>query len=79
MKRLWNVLIGLDQTANALDGGDPDETISSRSAKEAMAGTRWGIIKEAAINLLFALAAGERYHCENSIEAEEGEPIGTAR
>jgi hypothetical protein len=71
--------IGLDQTANALDGGSPDETISSRAAKEAMAGQRWGIVKEATINLLFAVAANERYHCEKSIEADEGEPIGPAR
>lgn len=29
----WNVLIGLDQFFNALFGGDPDETISSRMGK----------------------------------------------
>jgi len=28
-----NVLIGIDQLANALTGGDPDETISSRLGK----------------------------------------------
>ncbi len=72
-RRLWNVLIGLDQTLNAADGGHPDETISSRAAKEAIAGKRWGIIKEAAINLLFAVLAGERGHCMNSIEWDEGQ------
>lgn len=30
---LWNILISLDQLLNALLGGDPDETISSRAAK----------------------------------------------
>ncbi|MDW4550891.1 hypothetical protein R5H32_16130 [Defluviimonas sp. D31] len=30
---LWNLTIALDQFANALLGGDPDETISSRAAK----------------------------------------------
>lgn len=30
---IWNVLIALDQLGNALTGGDPDETISSRAAK----------------------------------------------
>lgn len=67
---LWNVLIGLSQTANAADGGSPDETVSSRAHKEALAGKRWGIIKEAAIDLLFALF-GERRHCENSAEWDE--------
>lgn len=36
MKRyFWNVLIAIDQLGNALLGGDPDETISSRAAKNA--------------------------------------------
>jgi len=71
MSRFWNVLIGLDQTLNAAAGGNPDETISSRAAKEAMAWRRWGIVKEAAINLVFAVAAGQRYHCEASLEPDE--------
>lgn len=31
----FNILIGADQFLNALLGGDPDETISSRAAKRA--------------------------------------------
>jgi hypothetical protein len=30
---VWGVLIALDQLINALLGGDPDETVSSRCAK----------------------------------------------
>lgn len=30
---IWNVLIALDQLLNAILGGDPDETVSSRAAK----------------------------------------------
>lgn len=30
---VWNVLVAIDQLGNALLGGDPDETISSRAAK----------------------------------------------
>lgn len=30
---VWNVLIALDQLGNAILFGDPDETISSRAAK----------------------------------------------
>jgi hypothetical protein len=34
MKRyIWNILIALDQLANTILFGDPDETISSRAAK----------------------------------------------
>lgn len=32
-KYFFNVLIGIDQLANAVFGGDPDETISSRLGK----------------------------------------------
>lgn len=32
-KYLYNILIGIDQLANAILGGDPDETISSRLGK----------------------------------------------
>jgi hypothetical protein len=30
---LWNILIAVDQLANAVFAGDPDETLSSRFAK----------------------------------------------
>lgn len=30
---LWNILIAFDQLGNVILGGDPDETISSRAAK----------------------------------------------
>lgn len=30
---IWNVLISIDQFVNAIMGGDPDETISSRVSK----------------------------------------------
>lgn len=36
-------LIGLDQFANVLTGGKPDETISSRSARAAERGSKFGI------------------------------------
>jgi len=68
---IWNVLIGFDQTVNALFGGNPDETISSRAAKAAIAGKRRGIIAEAWIDLLFAVVAGQRNHCASSIEWDE--------
>ncbi|SCU95503.1 conserved hypothetical protein [Cupriavidus necator] len=64
MKRyLWNLLISLDQLANAVAGGSPDETISSRAGKE---GRRWGCI------LCRFLHWFDRDHCAKSIEADEG-------
>jgi hypothetical protein len=41
MKRyLWNLLISLDQFANTVLGGSPDETISSRTGKAMQQGRR---------------------------------------
>lgn len=70
-RAFWNVLIGLDQTANAAVGGNPDETISSRVGKAAERGVRRAVIAEAVINLIFAVVAGERHHCAASIERDE--------
>lgn len=33
VRYIWNILIALDQLLNALLFGDPDETVSSRAAK----------------------------------------------
>lgn len=68
---LMNILIGFDQLGNALFDGNPDETISSRVGKAAIAGKRRAIILEALINLLFAVIRGQRNHCENCIERDE--------
>lgn len=65
-----NILIGFDQTGNAILGGNPDETISSRVGKAAMQGKRRAIVIEALINLLFSLV-GQRNHCALSIEWDE--------
>jgi hypothetical protein len=40
---LKRALIGLDMFMNVLTDGDPDETISSRSARAAEKGRKWGI------------------------------------
>jgi len=60
-------LIGLTQWLNATLSGDPDMPFSSRSAIEANAGKRRWIVIEAVIDLLFAVAMGERDHCRNSL------------
>ena len=59
-------LIGFDQLASSMTGGDPDETISSRMGKSRdgcllCAGLCW---------LLHLLDPG---HCERAIEQDEGQ------
>ena len=39
-----NVLIGIDQFANALLGGDPGDTISYNTAVARRRGKRWGCV-----------------------------------
>lgn len=71
MTRLWNTLVAGTQSLNAATGGDPDQTFSGRTALEAEAGSRWAIMREAGLDLIFAVLAGQRHHCANSIERDE--------
>lgn len=67
MKRyFWNILISLDQFGNAVTGGDPDETISSRAAKAMQKGRVWGCILCRLLDLF------ERDHCAKSLDTTEG-------
>jgi hypothetical protein len=62
----WNVLISIDQFANTVAGGDPDETISSRAAKAQAEGKRWGCM------LCMLLNQVQRDHCQRALEPDEG-------
>lgn len=64
-KYIRNVLVGIDQTFNAVVGGDPDETLSSRCGKRA--GT-CGFCRF----LCGLLNAIDPRHCATSIEIDEG-------
>lgn len=69
---LLNCLIGLDQWANCLLGGNnPDETISSTVGRKAMRGVRWARWAEAAIDWLFETIGGAPGHCRRMIEWDE--------
>ena len=70
MKRyLLNVAIGLDQLANTVLAGHPDETLSSRAYRAEQSGQRyWGWTRRA-IDMLFFWQPG---HCKKAYEAEFG-------
>lgn len=65
---LWNVLISVDQLANTLCGGDPDETISSRTGKYVRRGRGWF-----PCHLCKLLNVLQKEHCIRSIEEDRGE------
>ena len=68
MKRYaLNIAIGLDQLANAVLAGHPDETLSSRAYRAEQSGQRyWGWTRRA-IDLLFFWQSG---HCQAAYESE---------
>jgi len=71
MKRyVWNFLIALDQMANTILGGYPDETISSRMGKCVKSNNCkfCGFICK-------ILDIFDKGHCEKSIENDEGTPL----
>lgn len=72
MTYIRRLLIAIDQLGNTITGGDPDETISSRTGKAAILGKRWALILERIINAIFLRLTGERDHCRASIEGDEG-------
>lgn len=74
---LLNVLIGIDQLANALCGGCPDETISSRLGKMARGdyGPIWRAVTAPlrwAVDAVFRVVFRQSDHCRSHIEEDEG-------
>jgi len=68
MKRyVWNFLISIDQLANTILGGFPDETLSSRMGKRVRKGDCPFCTFMCKVLHLF-----EEGHCEKSIEDDEG-------
>lgn len=61
--RLLNVAIAVDQLANALLAGQPDETLSSRAHRMRVKGHRWWGWTADAIDLLFFF---DPHHCERA-------------
>ena len=64
-----NVLTSVDQLANTVLGGDPDETISSRAGKsmEKHGGKKpWSYLLCRTLHIL------DKDHCKKAIEEDEG-------
>lgn len=66
---VFNLLVSIDQLANTLLGGKPDETISSRAGKGALTGSVFWVTVAGVIDFIFL--PFERDHCFNSIEWDE--------
>lgn len=65
--RVRNVAIGVDETANALVGGKPNETISGTVGRAAQAGDWWALnVGQPLVNWLM----GSPTHCQDTAAAE---------
>lgn len=69
-KYIFNILIALDQLLNAIFGGDPDETMSSRLGKDRDRGRIVGCV------LCKILDIFDPDHCTKSIERDRGKRPG---
>ncbi|ARS29090.1 hypothetical protein [Sphingomonas sp. KC8] len=75
---LWALAVSLDQLAHVLLSGpkylllggpapNPDETISSKVGRMAVAGKRWALIAEAVIDWIFIRLGDGPGHCRRNI------------
>lgn len=72
--RAWRIAVGFDQLANAMFGGDEDETISARCWR-----MRGGALHSALVQVINFLANDPK-HCEDSFidEQQRRQNYGTA-
>ena len=61
-----NLIVAVNQLVNTVLGGDPDETISSRSGKARAAGKRWGCVLCRVLDFI------DKKHCADAISLDEG-------
>jgi len=71
-----NVGVGVDQLTNAILGGDPDETISSRLGKCKEEGNKFCILVCRVLTKIWVFFGSEKSeehgHCISVIERDEG-------
>lgn len=70
---IFNILVGLDLLANAIIGGDPGETISSRAGKGKLKGQPVHTFLAGVIDILFEMLFSQENHCVNAIQHDEGQ------
>lgn len=68
---LLNLAVAADQGWNAILGGNPDETISSRVGRAALNGRPFAAELEWLIDALFRLLGAAPGHCRRHIEWDE--------
>jgi len=68
----FNLLVAIDIVLNAVIGGDPGETISSRAGKGRRKDQPVHTFAANAIDTLFKAFFQEANHCETSIQQDEG-------
>lgn len=68
---VWAIWIGQDQLVNAILGGNPDVTISSKVGLMSKNGSKTARAMELVIDWLFLKFSGQQNHCFNSIEYDE--------
>jgi hypothetical protein len=61
----FRIAVAIDQLGNAILGGNPDETISSRAEKARLRGARWGCVLCRFLDWL------DPNHCAKSVEWDE--------
>lgn len=68
---LLNLAVAADQGWNAILGGNPDETISSRVGRAALSDRPFAAELEWLIDALFRLLGAAPGHCRRHIEWDE--------
>jgi pantothenate kinase-related protein Tda10 len=68
IKYFYNIFIGLDQLANCLLAGEPDETLSARAWRTEQEGKLLGKICRPLIDTLLFF---DKNHCEESYVSEK--------
>lgn len=67
----YGVWIAQDQLVNAIHGGNPDITVSSKVGYMAENGSKTAKIMAVVIDFLFKVAVNQDNHCQASIERDE--------
>mgnify|MGYP000232193139 CR=1 FL=1 len=68
----FNLFVSVDILANAIIGGDPGETVSSRAGKGKLKGQPVHTFLSRVIDLIFEMLFSQEDHCVNSVQHDEG-------